>query len=155
MASWATKKDFFECPVPRQEVTLSDGTGRKVWVYGLTCGEKDDYENRVMAFDAASRELKMQNARAILIQLTVRDPHGNRLFAESDIGKLTTVPAQIAEPILKAARRLSAMATGEIEGLVKNSEMGQALSSGDCGSGSPPSSDGPKPKCAAASAPSS
>lgn len=126
---WATAEGFFKCPVPKEKVTVPELGD--IWVHGLTCGEKDDYENNVVQFNRGSRELRLNNARAVLMQLTVRNQHGNRLFAEKDIGKLRNLPAGIVDPILDVARKLSGMATGEIEELVKNSQTAQEPSSED------------------------
>ena len=126
---WATAEGFFKCPVPKEKVTVPELGD--IWVHGLTCGEKDDYENNVVQFNRGSRELRLNNARAVLMQLTVRNQHGNRLFAEKDIGRLRNLPAGIADPILDVARKLSGMSTGEIEELVKNSQTAQEPSSED------------------------
>jgi len=126
---WATAEGFFKCTVPKEKVTVPELGD--IWVHGLTCGEKDDYENNVVQFNRGSRELRLNNARAVLMQLTVRNQHGNRLFAEKDIGRLRNLPAGIADPILDVARKLSGMSTGEIEELVKNSQTAQEPSSED------------------------
>ena len=126
---WATAEGFFKCPVPKEKGTVPELGD--IWVHGLTCGEKDDYENNVVQFNRGSRELRLNNARAVLMQLTVRNQHGNRLFAEKDIGRLRNLPAGIADPILDVARKLSGMSTGEIEELVKNSQTAQEPSSED------------------------
>ena len=38
------------------------------------------------------------------------------------MGKLLELPAVIADPVIDVARRLSGMATGDIQEMVKNSE---------------------------------
>mgnify|MGYP001057459252 CR=1 FL=1 len=126
---WATAKAFFDCPMPRQKMTVPDIGD--IYVYGLRSGEKDDYENNVVQFNRGDRQIRLDNARAVLLQLTVRDQHGNRMFAEKDIGKLAALPAKVADPILVVARKLSGMATGEIDELVKNSQTAPAPVSED------------------------
>lgn len=121
---WAKKDELFKAPVPKEKHFI-DGFGH-VWIHGLTCGEKDEYENDTVNVKAGSREVRINNARAVLIQRTVYDQHGNRLFAEKDIGKICRLPAAIAEPIYEKARRLSRMAISDIEDLVKNSETVQS-----------------------------
>jgi len=153
MEKWATADAFFKCPVPREKIavpSLGD-----IWVYGLTAGEKDEYENQVMQFSASDRQVRMNNARAMLLLLTVRNQHGSRIFAEKDMGRLKLIPAKITDPILDVVRRLSGMASNEIKDLVKNSQTLQELLAGDCSSGSPPASDGAKPTSGPASAPAS
>lgn len=130
--NWATASAFFKCPVPKERMTVPDLGD--IWVHGLTTGQKDEYEDKVVHFDRGSKETKLTNARAILLQMTVHDQHGNKLFAEKDIGKLAMVPARIADPILVIARRLSGMEVGEIEELVKNSQTAPDPGSGGSGS---------------------
>ena len=126
---WAKKEGFFKAKVPREEMTVPD-IG-KVWVYGLTAGQKDEYENNVVRLSGKNRQLHLANARAQLLLLTVHDQHGKRLFAEADMGRLCQIPAVIVDPILDVARRLSGMAAEEIEELVKNSETAQAVEKKD------------------------
>ena len=119
MEKWATKEGFFKCQVPRERKTvpvLGD-----IWIYGLTSGEKDEYEDKVISVRAGSRRVKLTNARAVLMQLCVYNQHGSRMFSEVDIGKLIPIPAAVTDPILDVAKRLSGMQTNEIDELVKNS----------------------------------
>jgi len=141
MAKWASNEAIFNSPVPREKYEVP-GAGL-IEIRGLTCGEKDEYEERVIKVSAGGdRRVKMENARAVLMQMTIYDQHGNRKFAERDIGKLRTVPGVIAEPILDIARRLSAMDKNEIKGLVKNSQ--DRADDGDgCSTDSPQHSEKP------------
>jgi len=125
---WATKKDFDEAKVPRETVTLWNG--KAAYVYGLTCQQKDDYENFVISVSGGNREVKLTNARANLLVLTIHNQQGKPLFTEEDIGKISTYPVACIEPILDVARRLSGMGAAEIKQLVKNSEIAQAEDSG-------------------------
>lgn len=126
---WAKKEGFFKAKVPREEMIVPE-IGQ-VWIYGLTAGQKDEYENNVFRFSGRKRQLHLANARVQLLLLTVYDQHGKRLFAEEDMGRLCQIPAVIVEPILDVARRLSGMAVKEIEDLVKNSQTAQALEEPD------------------------
>jgi len=136
MEKWATKEGFFKCQVPRERKEVP-GLG-DIWIYGLTSGEKDEYEDKVISVRAGTREVKMKNARAVLMQLTVRNQHGALMFGAADIGKLIPVPAAVADPILDIARRLSGMQVGEIEELVKNSDSPDPKAGeNDSGSASP------------------
>lgn len=124
---WATKEGLFKVQVPKEEHTIPEQG--KVWIYGLTAGQKDDYENKVIRFQGRSQEIKLANARAVLLQLTVHNQHGQPLFGEADFGRINQMPAVIVDPMLDKARRLSGMATGEIEELVKNSGTVQSENS--------------------------
>lgn len=130
MENWANKEKFFKCPCPKERVAIPDVGD--IWVHGLTSGQKDEYENDVFKVTAGSQEVKISNARAVLIQRTVRDQHGNPMFAAADIGKINQIPASILDPIYEKARKLSGMITGkkEVDELVKNSETPPASGSG-------------------------
>ena len=147
MENWATKEGFFKAEVPREKVTVPDLGD--IWIHGLTCEEKDDYEDLVMNFNVKTRKVKMTKARAMLMKMTVRNQHGNRMFGDGDMGRLCSVPVSIIEPILNVARKLSAMATDEIEDLVKNSETGPEGAESGSDSGSPTPGGGPAPKSTA------
>jgi len=134
MANWATKEGFFKSRVPREKMTVPDLGD--IYVHGLTSGEKDGYENSVVSVTAGSRQVKLTNARAVLMQLCIYNQHGCRMFAENEIGKLIGVPAVVADPILDVAKRLSGMGVGEIEELVKNSQTDPEPEKGDCASDS-------------------
>jgi len=139
METWATKEGFFKCPVPRERKTVP-GLG-DIWIYGLTNAEKDDYEDKVISVRAGSRQVKLKNARAVLMSLVVFDKNGKRMFGEADIGRLLLVPAFVTDPVLDIARRLSGMRTGEEEELVKNS-AGPGDEESGSGSESPKPGDG-------------
>jgi len=126
---WAKKDGFFAAKVPREELEVPD-IG-KIWVHGLTVGQKDEYENNVVRLSGRNRQLHLANARAQLLLMTVHNQHGNRLFADEDMGRLCQIPAAVVDPILDVARRLSAMAAEEIEDLVKNSQTARALENED------------------------
>lgn len=143
-STWANAAAFFAAKVPKEKVTIPEIGD--IWVYGLTSGEKDEYENAVVHFNRGSREMRMSNARATLLILSARNQHGNRLFAEKDMGRLQLIPAAVVDPILDVARRLSGMAAAEMEDLVKNSLTLQEPPPGDCGTESPIASDGPSDK---------
>lgn len=116
---WATKEGLFAAKVPVEEMEVPD-IGR-IKVRGLTVGEKDEYEGDIFRLEGR-RNFKMKNARAQLLLRCVLDKNGTRFFADKDMGKLLELPAVIADPIIDVARRLSGMATGDIEEMVKNSE---------------------------------
>jgi len=126
---WATKEGFFKAKVPREEMTVPEMG--KLWVYGLTAGQKDEYENSVVRLSGRNRRVHLANARAQLLILTVHDQHGKRMFGEADMGRLCQVPAIIVDPVLDVARRLSGMAAEEIEELVKNSQTDQGPEESD------------------------
>lgn len=135
---WANKDALFKSPRKKERHTI-DGIG-DVWIYSLSCGEKDQYETDAYEVMAGSREVRMLQARALLIARSVRDQHGNLFFAEKELGRIAAMDSWITEPIYNKARRLSRMTAADISELVKNSEM---IRSEDSGSGSPTPEAGP------------
>lgn len=120
MENWANKDGLLGLKLPRQRYTVAD-VGN-VWIHGLTAGEKDQYEDQVFKVKAGSREVRISNARSMLIIRTVHDQHGKRIFNDADLGRVCNMPASVVDPMYELARKLSGMPTGEIEEMVKNSE---------------------------------
>jgi hypothetical protein len=116
---WATKDGFFGAKVPVEQMEVS-GIGL-IKVYGLTQGQKDDFENAVVRISGRKRQVNLANARAKLLIMTVRNNQGRPLFTEADMGKISEIPAIVTEPILDTARRLSGMSAEEMDELAKNS----------------------------------
>ena len=135
MDKWANKDALLDLKVPRQRHTIADVGD--IWIHGLTVGQKDEYEDAVFKVTAGSRQVRINNARAMLIIRCAHDQHGKRLFGAADLGRVCDMPATIVEPIYEKARELSGMATGEVEEMVKNSE---AITGPDSGTGSPSTS---------------
>jgi len=136
--NWASKDTLFASAKNRKkERHTIDGVG-DVWIYSLTCGEKDEYESAAYEVMAGSKEVKMRQARALLILWTVHDQHGNRLFADADLGKVAAMDSWITEPIYNKARKLSRMTSADLDDLVKNSGT---ILSGDSATGSPDTSE--------------
>lgn len=135
---WANKEALFKSPKKKERFTI-DGIG-DIWIHSLTCGEKDDYETEAYEVMTGSREVRMRQARALLILRTVHDQHGNLFFTEKDLGRIAAMDSWVTEPIYNKARKLSRMTTADMSELVKNSETIRKEGSG---SGSPGPSDGP------------
>ena len=129
---WANKDALFKAPRKKQRHTI-EGIG-DVWIHSLTCGGKDDYETEAYEVMTGSREVKMRQARALLILRTVHDQHGNLFFTDKDIGRIEGMDSWVTEPIYNIARRLSRMTAADMTELVKNSET---ILKGDSDSGSP------------------
>jgi len=130
--NWANKDALFKSPKKKERHTI-EGVG-DVWIHSLTCGEKDDYETQAYEVMTGSREVKMRQARALLILRTVHDQHGNLFFADKELGRIASMDSWITEPIYNKARKLSRMTTGDMAELVKNSET---IRKEDSDSGSP------------------
>lgn len=91
--TWATKEAFFKAKVPTEKMEVPNiGT---IYVYGLTCGQKDEYQNATTRISGKDRHIRLVNARALLLTMVVHDQHGRLLFNDSDIGRIIQIPAQI------------------------------------------------------------
>lgn len=120
MTNWATKDNFFKAKPPVEELEI-EGIG-KVKIQGLELGERDEYDSQTFVFDSESGKVSSDSARAVLIQKCTFDQHGNKLFAESEIGKINTIPSAIAEKLYNKARELSGMIEGKkLKDRAKNS----------------------------------
>jgi len=138
---WASKEALFKAPRTKERHTIP-GFG-DVWIYSLTCGQKDEYETAAYQVMSGTKEVKMRQARALLIAWCVYNQHGNRLFGDDDIGKIEAMDSWLTEPIYVKARKLSRMTAEDFEELVKNSET---IRSDGLGPGSQPSGDAPSDK---------
>lgn len=93
--------------------------GGSVFVRVITAGERD-------AFEAASNAEKIPTFRARLVQLCACDENGARVFEPADVPSLSTLPAKVLDPIVKAAIEVNAMGADAVEDAAKNSEGGPA-----------------------------
>jgi len=130
--NWANKEALFKAPKKKERYTI-EGIG-DVWIHSLTCGQKDEYETAAYKVMTGSREVQMQQARALLIQWSVYDQHGNLFFTDKELGRIEAMDSWVTEPLYNAARRLSRMTAADMAELVKNSET---IRKEDSDSGSP------------------
>ena len=114
-----SKKDILAAEDIQKEVVKVPEWGGEVMVYGLTCGEKDQYEQSLVS-EAGKVDLK--GATATLITLCVRDEMGCPIFSPMDVTALTNKASRPMERISKVAQKLSGMGKNDLEDMVKNSE---------------------------------
>lgn len=100
--------------------------GGAVYVKGLTGAERDAFESTIIQQKGKSQTVNMRNVRAKLLQLTIVDDKGNRLFSAEDIGALGSKSAKAIERLFEAASRLSGISAADAEELSKNSESDQS-----------------------------
>jgi hypothetical protein len=118
------KKQILECSDIETEIVQVPEWGGEVMVYGLTNGEKDEFENSLVSKDSETgeRTVNMKYASARLCSMCVRDEDGNNIFAPSDVVALSKKSGKAVERIYDVAERLSGLGTGAVEEMVKNSE---------------------------------
>ena len=112
--------------IPTEIVTVPEWQHRKVMVCGLTAAGKNAYQSSLVEITGKSRKMRLENATAKLLVLTIVNAQRQPLFTESDIIKLGTKSASVLERLAKVASRLSGMDEEENEQLLKNSEAAQS-----------------------------
>lgn len=100
--------------------------GGSVWVYGMTAAERDHLEKGLIQTKGKDVQTNLENIRAKLAVICVRDEDGKRIFNEADIHELGRKSASALDRIFDVAQRLSGLSTRDIEELSKNSESGQS-----------------------------
>jgi len=96
------------------EVPEWKGTVR---VRGLTGHERDAYEASLLDQRGRSTRANLQNARAKLVVLSIRNNDGSRMFTEAQIGELSAKSASALDRLFKKALELSSMGEKDVEEL--------------------------------------
>lgn len=122
-----SKDDIFGMDdLPVEEVVVPEWKNRKVLVCGLTAAGKNAYQASLVEIKGSSRKVRMENATAKLLVLTIVDRQRQRLFTETDIERLGGKSAAALERLARVANRLSGMDEAENAELVKNSAAAQS-----------------------------
>jgi len=100
--------------------------GGSVYVRGLTGAERDSFEAGIVQLKGKSQTVNMKNVRAKLLQLTIVDENGNRLFNVEEIASIGAKSAMALERLFNVASRLSGITPEDAEELAKNSESDQS-----------------------------
>lgn len=112
------KSEFFKSAkdlIKTKEVETPSG---KVIVRGMSAGERDDFEQIVVL--ARQKDQTPKDIRARIAVACVVDEHGKKVFAQSDIAELSSLPAYVLDPILEAALELSGLNSEAIAEAKKN-----------------------------------
>jgi len=113
------KSSILECKdIQSKEVSVPEWNG-SVMVYGLTCGEKDDFESSLITED---KKVSLEFPTAKLCCLCIRDKDGNRIFSNTDIISLSKKSSKAMQRVYQVAEKLSGLGKGDVEEMVKNSE---------------------------------
>ena len=104
--------------------------GGSVRVYGLTGTERDRYEQAIVQQRGRRMVANLQNARARLVAMAVRDEEGKRLFADGDVAALGQKSGRVLDRLFDVAARLSGLTEDEVEELAGNWSGGQSDDSG-------------------------
>lgn len=101
-----------EVPVPEW--------GASVLVRGMTGAERDDFEASVLEQRGQKFHVKLKNARARLVALTVVDETGQRIFSDDDVAALGKKNAAALNRVYEVAARLSGITDEDVDELAKN-----------------------------------
>ena len=94
--------------------------GGRVLVRGLTGTERDEFEESVIETRGKSTHVKLRNARAKLVSLSIVDSDGERIFTEGDIDALGKKSAAALDRVYQVAARLSGISNDDLDELAKN-----------------------------------
>jgi hypothetical protein len=122
--------------IPKEEQEIA---GVKVWVYGLTSYELEEW--RLLRNDPEAVDNKLSTAK--LLQLALRDENGNQVFNANELALIGGLPAKDIEPLARAAMKLSGYGIEAGEAIAKNL---QKIPGGDGSSGSPGNTNVQSPK---------
>lgn len=113
--------------IKREEVLVPEwGNGVGVIVRGLMGAERDVFEESILDQNGKKTKVKMRNARARLVAMSVVDEKGKLLFSMANVEALGQKNAAALDRIYEVASRLSGISDDDMEELVKNSDAIQS-----------------------------
>jgi hypothetical protein len=124
------KSEILKAPDIKSELVNVPEWGGDVMVYGMTGSQRDEFESSIVEMKGSTQTLHMQNIRAKLCSLTIRDEDGRRMFDSDEVDELGAKSAQALQRIFEVAQRLSGLTSADVEGLAKNLESGANAGSG-------------------------
>jgi hypothetical protein len=99
--------------VPKEEQEIA---GIKVWVYGLTSYELEDW--RLLRNNPGAEDARLSTAK--LLQLALRDETGTKVFTDKELAIIAGLPAKDIEPLSRVALRLSGFGVEAEASILKN-----------------------------------
>lgn len=121
MGKRLTKDQIFKLDDLKTEEVDVPEWGGSVLVRGLTGRERDEFESSLLDQSGKRAKLKMQNARARLVYLSVVNDDGSRMFDEMDVWALGEKNAAALDRIYDVAARLSGISDADMEELAGKS----------------------------------
>ncbi len=99
--------------IPKEEQEVG---GIKVWVYGLTSYELEEW--RLVRNNPKAVDAKLSTAK--LLQLALRDETGAKIFSAKELAIIGGLPAKDIEPLSRVAMKLSGFGVEAEEAILKN-----------------------------------
>lgn len=124
--NYLTREAILEAQDIARELLEVPEWGGAVWVYGMTASERDHLEKSLVQAKGKDVQANMENIRAKMAVVCLRDENGKRLFNEGDIHELGKKSAAALDRVFDVAQKLSGLSRGDVEELSKNSEIGQS-----------------------------
>ncbi|MES2789960.1 MAG: hypothetical protein V4719_10075 [Planctomycetota bacterium] len=115
-------RDEFLTPTGRRYLGFTlPVSGRNVRIRSLFENEKEAYESKMLSHKGGLSLAALKEARRRLVQITLVNPAGDLLLAESDISKLSALDGADIACCYENAMTHCGFKQEEIEGLLKNS----------------------------------
>lgn len=99
--------------IPKEEHEVA---GVKVWVYGLTSYELEDW--RLLRNNSNAVDIQLSTAK--LLQLALRDETGTKIFTAKELAIIAGLPAKNLEPLSRVALKLSGYGIEAEAAILKN-----------------------------------
>ena len=99
--------------IPKEEKEIA---GVKVWVYGLTSFELEEW--RLVRNNPDMIDAKLSTAK--LLQLALRDETGAKIFGPKELAVIGGLPAKDLEPLSRVAMKLSGYGVEAEAAIIKN-----------------------------------
>ena len=99
--------------IPKEEHEVA---GVKVWVYGLTECELEEW--RMVRNSPEAVDIKLSTAK--LLQLALRDETGAKIFGVKELAIIGGLPAKDLEPLSRVAMKLSGYGVEAEAAILKN-----------------------------------
>lgn len=103
------------------EVTVPEWGG-SVLLRGLTGRERDLFEESILDQSGKKTKVRLKNARARLIALSMVDEDGNHVFNENEIAVLGEKSSAALDRVYSEAARISGISDDDMDELLKNGE---------------------------------
>ena len=105
--------------LPTEDVEVPEWGG-VVRVRALTGAERDALEAAVLDVRGKNVRVRLENARALIVAMSVVDEDGNRLFSDKDVKALGQKSAAALDRVASVAMRLAGLTKEDLEELTKN-----------------------------------
>lgn len=124
------KKAILSASDIKSELVNVPEWGGDVMVFGMSGSQRDEFEGSIVEMKGKSQILHMQNIRAKLCSLCIRDEDGRRMFDNDEVDQLGAKSSQALQRVFEVAQRLSGLTPADVESLAKNLDSGANDASG-------------------------